>query len=216
MTHSSTPLIEYLSNFFIVIGSEWVLYILLLLSVISLFVMIERFRSLSKENDDLGLLTKKIREVARQKEATASKDLSGFTGMAGRVAQEGLAEKDRGAGAVDEAMSAAITRERLKLEKNIAFLGTLGNNAPFIGLFGTVLGIMKAFQDLAQEGSSASTTTVMGGISEALVATAVGLLVALPAVMVFNLLQRRIKTIATGAQAISHVILSEVKAEKGA
>jgi biopolymer transport protein ExbB len=206
-------LLESLNNFFIVIGSEWVLYLLLLLSVLSLFVMVERLRALSRERDDLDLLTAKLRMATRSNEK-AEKEMERFKGMAGRVALEGFKERDRGAHAVDEAMSAAITRERLKLEQNTAFLGTLGNNAPFIGLFGTVLGVIRAFRDLGVAGSDANTTVVMGGISEALIATAVGLFVALPAVMVYNLLQRQIKTIATGAQVISHVLLSELKGDK--
>lgn len=208
-------LLDSLNNFFIVIGSEWVLYLLILLSLVSLYVMIERIRALNNERDDLELLTAKLRMAARSNDKEkAEKELERFRGMAGRVVLEGFKERSRGASAVDEAMSAAIVRERLKLEYNTAFLGTLGNNAPFIGLFGTVLGVIRAFRDLGSAGAEASTNTVMAGISEALVATAVGLFVALPAVMVYNLLQRRIKTIATGAQAISHVLLSELKGEK--
>ena len=208
-------LLESLNNFFIVIGSEWVLYLLLLLSVLSLFVMVERLRSLGRERDDLDLLTAKLRMATRSTDKEkAEKELERFKGMAGRVTLEGFKERDRGAYAVEEAMNAAITRERLKLEENTAFLGTLGNNAPFIGLFGTVLGVIRAFRDLNTAGSDANTTVVMGGISEALIATAVGLFVALPAVMVYNLLQRKIKTLTTGAQVISHVLLSELKGDK--
>jgi biopolymer transport protein ExbB/TolQ len=208
-------LLDSLNNFFVVIGSEWVLYLLLGLSVISLFVMVERLRVLRRERDDLELLTAKLRMAARSTDKDkAEKELERFRGMAGRVALEGFKERSRGAGAADEAMNAAITRERLKLEYNTAFLGTLGNNAPFIGLLGSVLGVVRAFRDLATAGADANTNVVMAGISEALVATAVGLFVALPAVMVYNMLQRQIKTISTGAQVISHVLLSELKGEK--
>jgi biopolymer transport protein ExbB/TolQ len=205
-------LIDSLSKFFVVVGSEWVLYLLLVLSVISLFVMVERVRALRLEDDDLELLTAKLRQAMRSADQSAGEaELGRFSGMAARVAREGFRERARGPAAVDEAMSAASVREKLRLEKNTAFLGTLGNNAPFVGLFGTVLGVMRAFRDLGAAGAEANTNTVMAGISEALVATAVGLFVALPAVMVYNILQRRIKAISTGAQAISHVLLSELK-----
>jgi biopolymer transport protein ExbB len=208
-------LLDSLNNFFIVVGSEWVLYLLLLLSVLSLFVMAERLRALGRERDDLELLTAKLRMACRSTDSEkAEKELERFKGMAGRVILEGFKERSRGADAVDEAMNAAIARERLKLEQNTAFLGTLGNNAPFIGLFGTVLGVIRAFRDLGTAGAEANTNVVMGGISEALVATAVGLFVALPAVMVYNLLQRQIKTVANGAQVLSHVLLSELKGDK--
>jgi biopolymer transport protein ExbB len=208
-------LLDSLNNFFIVVGSEWVLYLLLLLSILSVFVMVERLRALARERDDLELLTAKLRMACRSTDSEkAEKELERFKGMAGRVILEGFKERSRGTGAVDEAMNAAIARERLKLEQNTAFLGTLGNNAPFIGLFGTVLGVIRAFRDLGTAGAEANTNVVMGGISEALVATAVGLFVALPAVMVYNLLQRQIKTVANGAQVLSHVLLSELKGEK--
>jgi biopolymer transport protein ExbB len=215
MSHEGFSIVQYLSDFFVVVGSEWVLYLLLLLSVISLFVIVERLRALGTELDDLELLTARLRVAARAPDPEkGERELAPFRGMAARVVREGLRERVRGVEAADEAMSAAIVREKLRLERNTAFLGTLGNNAPFIGLFGTVLGVMRAFQDLGAAGAEASTTTVMTGISEALVATAVGLFVALPAVMVYNLLGRRIKTIAIGAEALSHVLLSELKGTK--
>ena len=81
--------------------------------------------------------------------------------------------------------AAIVEQERLRYERGLAFLGTLGNNAPFVGLFGTVLGIIRAFHDLAGNSLQGS-QAVMAGIAEALVATAVGLLVALPAVATYN------------------------------
>jgi len=86
-------------------------------------------------------------------------------------------------------------------------LGTLGNNAPFIGLFGTVLGIIKAFADLSRnQGGGAA--TVMSGISAALVATAVGLMVAIPAVVAFNFFQTRVRRTLGRVDAVAHLILS--------
>jgi len=110
-------------------------------------------------------------------------------------------------------MSGATQVERLKMERGLAFLGTLGNNAPFVGLFGTVLGIIRAFRDLATntiEGSSA----VMAGIAEALIATAVGLLVALPAVALFNYFQRLIRTQVVASEAMTRVVLAHAKTVK--
>ena len=83
---------------------------------------------------------------------------------------------------------------KLSLEKRLAILATFGNNAPFIGLFGTVLGIMQAFHDLGQS-SEFGVKVVMEGISEALVATALGLFVAIPSVVAYNYFVRKIKTI---------------------
>jgi biopolymer transport protein ExbB len=203
---------QYLNDFFIFMGEEWVFYLLIMLSVVSVYIMVERFRSFRQEDDDLDALTIKLRRAAQSGEI--EKELAGFTGVASRVARAGLQQRTRGYATVEETINASIARERFKLEKNTIFLGTLGNNAPFIGLFGTVLGVIRAFRDLGNAGADASTTTVMAGISAALVATAIGLLVALPAVMVYNLLGRRIKQLTTGAQVASHIILSELKEQK--
>jgi biopolymer transport protein ExbB len=93
------------------------------------------------------------------------------------------------------------------MEKNLLVLGTLGNNAPFIGLFGTVLGIIKAFNDLAIAGTSGP-TVVMRGVSEALVATAAGLFIAIPAVAAYNYFQSRIKKSLASADRFSRLLLA--------
>lgn len=84
---------------------------------------------------------------------------------------------------------------RILLEKRLGILATFGNNAPFIGLFGTVLGIINAFHSLSKEGSEFGVNVVMGGISEALIATATGLFVAIPSVIAYNYFVRKIKMI---------------------
>jgi biopolymer transport protein ExbB len=104
-------------------------------------------------------------------------------------------------------MASAKARERMSLERNLGVLGTLGNNTPFIGLFGTVLGIMRAFADLAKN-QTGGAGPVMAGISEALVATAVGLMVAIPAVIFFNIFQGRLRRMMGRVDAMAHLILS--------
>jgi biopolymer transport protein ExbB len=99
------------------------------------------------------------------------------------------------------------------MERNLAFLGTVGNNAPFVGLLGTVIGIIRAFQELNQSQGQVS-AGLMAQIGEALVATAIGLLVALPAVAFFNLFQRVIKTRATRADALGREVLAYMKSKK--
>jgi biopolymer transport protein ExbB len=86
-----------------------------------------------------------------------------------------------------ERVRAALASERLRLSAHLSIVGTIGNLSPFIGLFGTVLGIIRAFRDIGQVGA-AGPAVVATGISEALVATATGLFVAISAVIVYNLL----------------------------
>ena len=198
---------------FTLLGAEWVMWLLVTLSVISVAVMIERLRYFAARKVDLVKLAKEARAAA------ASGDLAGFEktwagsdAIEVAVALAGLREAGKGADAAAEAMIAAKAHKRPELERNVAYLGTLGNNAPFIGLFGTVLGVIKAFKDLATN-TDESANAVMGGISEALVATAIGLLVALPAVVMNNFLNRRMRASIVGADAVAHDILVELKAE---
>ena len=119
-----------------------------------------------------------------------------------------------GAEAVEEVLAGAIARGRQPFEKTLSFLGTLGNNAPFLGLFGTVIGIIKAFADLSVgTAQAAGAASVMGGISEALVATAVGIFVAIPAVVAFNAFNRWLKTIVAGTVACGHALVAHLRAE---
>ena len=108
--------------------------------------------------------------------------------------------------------------ERKLLESRLAFLGTLGNNAPFIGLFGTVIGVVLAFEALGTSGSApgqAASSEVMGAIAEALVATAVGIGVALPAVALYNYFQRRISNMLSDAEALSSLVVAYLVDETG-
>jgi biopolymer transport protein ExbB/biopolymer transport protein TolQ len=99
------------------------------------------------------------------------------------------------------------------MERGTTMLGTLGNNAPFIGLFGTVIGVIIAFQNLSSNQGNAAMGSVMAGIAEALVATAVGLFVAIPAVVAFNVIQKRTGEIESNVLSITKQISAILKAE---
>jgi len=134
-------------------------------------------------------------------------------GLEAAVVREGLASRHLGAQTVEEVIAATIARERPQYERYLSFLGTLGNNAPFVGLFGTVLGIIKAFHDLGQLNAKGANIqqTVMAGISEALVATAVGLAVAIPAVVAFNAFNRWLKTLTARTNALAHSLVGHLR-----
>jgi biopolymer transport protein ExbB len=206
-------LIDYFKEFAL-LGAEWVLWLLLVLSVMSVGVMFERWRFFIKHAYDPVAIGQKLVPLVRAGDLVgAERSLAETPGMEQAVLTEGLRAFHMGPAAIEEAMAGALAREKPLLEKHLAFLGTLGNNAPFIGLFGTVLGIIVAFQRLS-ETTKDSAKLVMQGISEALVATAVGILVAIPAVIAYNLLQRRAKRIVAHADSLCHVLLSEAKAER--
>jgi biopolymer transport protein ExbB len=196
------------------LGAEWVLWLLLLLSVGSVAVMIERFAYFlarrARDVDDLA------RRLLAGDLAGAASAVAGRAGLEAEVVRAAAEHAGKGPGAVREVISATIERTRLEYERRLAFLGTLGNNAPFIGLFGTVLGIIRAFVDLARNPGAAGAGTVMAGISEALVATAVGLFVALPAVVAYNSFQRALRRAAQRATSLGHAAVASLEARPGA
>jgi biopolymer transport protein ExbB len=194
---------------FTLLGAGWVLWLLLGLSVLSVAVMIERALYFAR------------RRMSWQFQELLNRCLSGDIKGAAQVATSDSMEaevvraaakvSDAGTEAVEKAVQSTIDRRRLEYEQWLFILGTLGNNAPFIGLFGTVLGIIRAFADLAlanKGGGSSTASSVMAGISEALVATAVGLFVAIPAVLAFNIFQRLLKRVIGRSNALGNAIAS--------
>lgn len=195
---------------FSLLGAEWVLWLLVVLSVLSVYVMIERalfFRGVS--GADTEIRRKLIAALNDDDLDAAARTVEHAAGPGGRMVREMLPHASKGSEALDASMNAVRPEEKVRLERNLSFLGTLGANAPFIGLFGTVLGIIKAFKDLAESGlqpGGETSTEVMAGISEALVATAVGLLVAIPAVVAYNIFQRRVKRTLGEAESLANTV----------
>ncbi len=198
---------------FTLLGAEWVLWLLIILSVVSVAIMIERAWFFAKNRFDVRTLAGELRKLIQAGDIEKARArLRDTNSVEGSIAESGLAEYANGVDAVIEGLQEGKARERVKLERNLAFLGTLGNNAPFIGLFGTVLGIIKAFHDLAGN-QAGGVTVVMAGISEALVATAVGLLVAIPAVVTFNIFNRRVRATMARADELLHSLLKHLRSE---
>ena len=199
---------------FSLLGAGWVLWVLVILSFVSVAIMVERGILFGRLSTDVPALMESLRGYLRKNDLEgAVKHLETVRGMEAAVARAGLREADRGPATAEETMVGMRKRERLALERNLAFLGTVGNNAPFIGLFGTVLGIIKAFHSLAGA-ESANFKVVMADISEALVATGVGLLVAIPAVVAFNYFNRRVRQILTRSEAVEHLVLAHAKGKR--
>jgi biopolymer transport protein ExbB/TolQ len=195
---------------FALLGAEWVLWMLLALSVLSIGVMIERVLFLRARAIDLAALEQAVIAAIRGGDRDALDGRFGATdALAARVAVAGVKAGGDGPDAAAEAMSSEKARVRKRYEDNLVVLGTLGNNAPFIGLFGTVLGVVAALHDL-KDNPQGGADAVMGSLSEALVATAVGIIVAIPAVVGFNLLNRRVRAAAADADGVAHVVLAEL------
>ncbi|HAN30915.1 MAG TPA: MotA/TolQ/ExbB proton channel family protein [Myxococcales bacterium] len=208
-------IVERLAQILDQLGAEWLLYLLLFLSITSVALVIERILFFRRNAVPVAKLQQSLLKALGDGRDEAAKVLEPYEGMEAQVALAGVEEMHRGAAATEEVMAARAAVEKLRYERFLGFLGSLGANAPFIGLLGTVIGIMGAFADLKQsmggEVDANRTQAIMGSISEALVATAVGLIVAIPAVWAYNQLKGRIKVVQGNTAALGSIVLAHVK-----
>jgi biopolymer transport protein ExbB/TolQ len=200
------------------LGSEWILYLLLVLSVFSIAAMFERWRYFSRFSGDGEVLRQKLAPLLDKDDLEgATKALEGSKTVEARIAREALRWAASGPEAMADAVDSELGRVKKELERGLNFLGTLGNNSPFVGLFGTVLGVIMAFSALGKNGqNNGAMGGVMSAIAEALVATGVGLFVALPAVVAYNAIQKRIGEVETAAASLTKLISAYLKAGRGA
>ena len=204
-------IVEQSKHLMLHVGAAPVMWLMLGLSIVSIAVVVERAFFFHSIRDDIEMLTRVLHE------RLGSRDLEGA-----RVAMEtspsaeaavvlaGILASARGPNAARESMGGAASAQRVRLERRLAFLGTIGSNAPFVGLFGTVIGIVMAFDALGRAGAGVAPTGVMSAIAEALVATAIGLAVAIPAVAAYNVFQRKIRVITAHTETLSRVLLSHL------
>ena len=146
--------------------AEWVLWLLIILSVASVAVMAERYRFYQRHAVDILTVRSKLADLLAQGDLQGAADYLGrFDSLETNVVLFGLRDYGRGPEAVQDLLGAAARKERSRYEKRLSFLATVASNAPFIGLFGTVLGIIRAFNDLSANIAEAS-SAVMGGIAD--------------------------------------------------
>jgi len=218
-------LIEWLQRIMVGFGAAWVMWLMIGLSVVSVAIVLERAWFFWSLRDDVVVLQRDLRTTLKDSVEAALKRMDASPSAEAAVVKAGLIEADRGPKAAEEAMAGALAIQRMKLERRLAYLGTLGNNAPFIGLFGTVIGVVGAFDALgkaaekpmAQAAAAAmAPQQVMSSIAEALVATAVGLAVAIPAVAFNNYFQRMIRSTLANTEALTRVLLAHLHGEMDA
>jgi biopolymer transport protein TolQ len=202
---------------FALMGASWVLYLLVALSMFSIGIMFERwiyFRSNSGNVDQLA--DSLLNLLKRGDRRGAEQLLQSNQSLEAKIILPVLAWLDGGPDSVSEALDASLMKKRGELERGLTWLGTLGNNAPFLGLFGTVIGVIQAFHMLGSSGAGgnqAAMGNVIVAISEALVATGVGLIVALPAVVGYNLTQKRVSQVENNVALIGKQLLALLKAD---
>lgn len=203
-------------------GHEVTLWILVLLSLLSVAFIIERFVKLSKA------LQQSHQSLAKLSQALEKKDfvLESFVPSAQHsLLNEGLRYwRTHGEAGFEEFFNTRLRLLRPELESFLTYLATVGSNAPFIGLLGTVFGVMDAFRGLvssqgtavagtagAGAAAASSAEAVMLGISQALVATAVGLMVAIPAVIAYNYFQKRVRLILQNFESVRDLCIGAIK-----
>ena len=189
---------------FAMLGAEWVMWLLVILSVIVLAIVLERAYYIISTHDIIESLRQELLKRLRGGDVDgAKKRLKASKCFEARIALAGLESAEDGHAAAEERMQSEGALSKLAMERNLAFVGTVGNNAPFVGLLGTVIGIIRAFHELSGD-LTGGATVVMGAISEALVATAVGIFVAIPALAAYNGFMRKVErlyAIAVGPEA---------------
>ncbi|MBD5656624.1 MAG: MotA/TolQ/ExbB proton channel family protein [Candidatus Eremiobacteraeota bacterium] len=171
-----------------------VMIILILMSIVAVAIVIERIWFFQRESGDSKALLRSLgQRVAADDMAGAVKVCKTSSGMLPRILEFGLARGSKNRADITDALSIALMENLNTLEKNLGVIGTIAVIAPFVGLLGTVLGIIRAFQDIALKGNS-TPAVVAAGVGEALVTTAAGLLVAVVSVVFFNYFKTRIKS----------------------
>ncbi len=202
-------------------GGVWVLYLLVILSVISIALIFERATFYRKAESGLESFRRDLRLAVRQGNIPSAQGLikklmnesfNKYPNMEMEMSEVLLSQSTKSSSpeALNELALDALIRAKLSWDRNLSMLATIGSNAPFIGLFGTVLGIIQAFHDLSSQAATSSMHTVTAGISESLVATAVGILVAIPATIAYNLFLRKVKAATQNAESLKSFLIGNL------
>ncbi len=202
------------------VGATAVLYLLIGLSVISIGIIVERWWFHARRRADVKHLADSVGKLLRKDDRQGVLNLLKSTkAVEAQVIISALDYYDHGPEAFTEMVEKEMRERRPQVEAGLLFLGTLGNNAPFIGLFGTVLGIVHSFRELgaAQPGAAGggNMDNVMNGIAEALISTAIGILVAIPAVVAYNIFSKKAQNVEEHVGAIENVVLAHMKGNNG-
>jgi biopolymer transport protein ExbB len=193
------------------LGAEWVMWLLIAMGFVAAVLVFERLYLYMSTKIDVTRLARKLMvalQAGRLDDAQAL--VQKGRGIEERVIADALALYREGPDAVEEMVQASLIKERQRYERSLSYLGTVGSNAPFIGLLGTVIGVILAFAELGRN-PKGGLEVVGPGISEALVATAVGLVVAIPSLMSFNWMKGLLKRRLADSDFLARIVVTQLK-----
>lgn len=199
---------------FALLGAEWVMWVLVLMGLVAFGIFFVRLFFLRKYRVDLARLLEalSIQTVddmlqGSPRTALTKLDVGRIDAMELEVADQVLTNWNLDEAGLENVVQKTILANRQVYERQVSYFGIVGSNAPFVGLFGTVIGVIISFKELGNN-PKGGLEVVGPGISEALVATAVGLLVAIPAVIMFNTLKSQIRTRVQNSELVFRHLLT--------
>jgi biopolymer transport protein ExbB len=193
------------------LGAEWVMWLLLALGFVAAVLVFERLYLYMSTRVDVTRLARKLLELLQAGRLDQAQELvKRGRAIEERVIADALDLYREGPDAVEEMVQASMIKERQRYERSLSYLGTVGSNAPFIGLLGTVIGVILAFAELGRN-PKGGLEVVGPGISEALVATAVGLVVAIPSLVCFNWMKGMLRKRLANSDFLARIVVTQLK-----
>ncbi len=194
------------------LGAAWVMWLMVGMAFVLTAVVLERVCLFLRTRVDAAQIGRGLMRHLERGDIDGAKALvARGKALEERVIADGLSAWPKGADAVEQTLKSSLQRERQRFESCLGYVGTVGANAPFVGLLGTVIGIVISFQQLAVD-PKGGMAVVGPGIAEALAATAVGLLVAIPAIVAFNAFRNSLNRRISNVEFLGGILLSQLKA----
>ena len=180
----------------------WIMIVLALLSVLSIYIFVERLMAIRKASKVDPVFMERIRDYVKTHELKSAINYCRVAGTpAANMIEKGIERIDRPAAEVQAALENAGNLEIAKLEKGLSVMATISSGAPMIGFLGTVLGMVKAFWEMANAGNNIDITLLSSGIYEAMITTVGGLIVGIIAMFAYNYLVSRVDDVANSLEA---------------
>lgn len=197
------------------LGAEWVNWVLVILAVFGLAITADRLILYWRTRERFTALQSGLQDALRRQDLAAARALVQSDSLVRNVLRAGLETVGRGERdpkAVEEEMLAILAAERSRYDARVAWLTTIANIAPLVGLLGTIIGVVGAFYGLGQAGTtqSAGNPEVMSSIAEALASTAFGIFVAVPGVVAYNLLKAHMGVRLREAESLMREVLANL------